>query len=215
MAGEASSHLNSINANHLPLTSTLKDTAGKSISGLGKSTSQSLSVADIHHNPGESLTISHDKTCQKACERSEKQKACKRAWAQSEKGKAYQKAYRESEKGKAYQKAYQKFYVQSEKGKASRRAYAQSKKGKACQKAYEQSEKRRAYKKAYQKTHLAAYQKAYQKAYYRAFKNTGDKEQAKIAARQAANFLTELNKTKNNKVESTSISPLLPAFQVD
>ncbi|WP_257294319.1 hypothetical protein, partial [Endozoicomonas sp. YOMI1] len=68
------------------------------------------------------------------------------------------------------------------------------------QKAYAQSEKR----------------KAYQKAYYEVFKNTGDREQAKIAGKQAIAFITESNKAKNSELESTSISPLSPpASQID
>ncbi|WP_257293702.1 hypothetical protein [Endozoicomonas sp. YOMI1] len=169
---------------------------------------------------GESLTISHHKAYQKVYQRSysksEKRKASRKAYAQSEKGKASRRAYAQSEKRKALRRA----YAQSEKGKASRKAYAQSEKGKAYikayqkayQKAYRQSEKGKAYHKAYAQTEE---RKAYRKAYYKVFMNTGDKEQAKIAGKQAAAFIIESNKAKNSELESTSISPLPPAFQTD
>ncbi|USE35585.1 hypothetical protein [Endozoicomonas sp. SCSIO W0465] len=152
------------------------------------------------------------KACQKAYAQSEKGKASRKAYEQSEKRKAYQKAYRktylksekrkayqkayaQSEKRKAYQKAYQKVYAQSEKVKAYQKAYAQSEKGKACQKSYAQSEKGK------------AYQKAYQKAYKEVLKSTGDREQARSAGKQAAAFIRESNKAKNNELKSTSIVP--------
>ncbi|WP_257294153.1 hypothetical protein [Endozoicomonas sp. YOMI1] len=152
----------------------------QSILGLGPSNSQSSSVADIHYN--------YDK----AYAKSEKRKAYQ---------KAYQKAYRKSEKWKAYRK--------SEKWKASQKVYERSEKRKAYRKAYRESEKWKAYQKAYQKAYGKAYvqsekgkatQKAYQKAYYKTFKNTGDKEQAKIAGRQAAACIRESNKAKNNEL---------------
>ncbi|WP_419535682.1 hypothetical protein [Endozoicomonas sp.] len=157
----------------------------------------------------------------KAYAQSEKRKASKQAWAQSEKGKAYaqsekrkayaqsekrkasKQAWAQSEKGKAYaqsekRKAYQKAYAQSEKRKASKQAWAQSEKGKASKQAWAQSEKR----------------KAYQKAYYEVLKNTGDREQARIAGKQATALIKESNIAKNNEVGSTSISPPPPpAFQ--
>ncbi|USE34221.1 hypothetical protein [Endozoicomonas sp. SCSIO W0465] len=182
------------------------------------------------------------KVYQKAYEQSEKRKAYRKAYRESEKGKAvrraYQKAYEQSEKRKAYLKAYLKDYQQSEKrkaylkayresekGKAYRKAYRESEKGKAYQKVYEQSEKRKAYRKAYresdkrkayeQSEKRKAYQKAYQKAYHEVFKNTGDREQAKIAGKQASAFIRESNKAKNSELESISISPPPSASMVD
>ncbi|USE34220.1 hypothetical protein [Endozoicomonas sp. SCSIO W0465] len=84
----------SINANHPPLDSTLKDNE------FDFNASASASVS------GESLTSSPDKASQKAYLESEKRKAYQKAYAHSEKRKAYRKAYRESDKAKAYQKAY-------------------------------------------------------------------------------------------------------------
>ncbi|USE38722.1 hypothetical protein [Endozoicomonas sp. SCSIO W0465] len=175
---------------------------------------------------GESLTSSPDKASQKAYLESEKRKA----YRESEKGKAYRKAYEQSEKRKAYRKAYResekgkaskKAYEQSEKRKASQKAYRESERGKACRKAHEQSEKRKAYLKAYRasekgKASRKAYResekgKAYQKAYYEVFKNTGNREQAKIAGKQATDFIRESNKVKNSELESISISPLPPS----
>ena len=151
MAVKANSQSHSINANHSPLDSTLKDAAGSGSSGMGRSTPQISSVID--------------KTSQKAHPESEKRKASRKVYAQSDKGKATRKVYE-----------------QSEKGKASRKAYEQSDKRKASQKAYRQSDK------------WKAYQKAYQKAYYKVFNNTGDREQAKIAGKQATAFLRISNK---------------------
>uniref|UniRef100_UPI002148130C hypothetical protein n=1 Tax=Endozoicomonas sp. YOMI1 TaxID=2828739 RepID=UPI002148130C len=103
-----------------------------------------------------------------------------------------------------------KAYLQSEKGKAARKAYRESKKGKATRAAYEQSEKQKASHKARAQS---AKEKAYRKAYNETLKNTGsDQEQTKIAGKQAASFVCESNKARNNEPESASISPLLPAF---
>ncbi|USE34508.1 hypothetical protein [Endozoicomonas sp. SCSIO W0465] len=198
---------------------------------------------------GESLTLSHEKTCLKAYVRPEKQEVSKRTREQIEKRKAYelsekrkaykkeyqrvyrqtekgkacrkahQKAYRESEKGKAWWKsyaksekrrAYQKAYRESEKGKAWWKSYEQSEKRRASQKAYRSSEKGRAYQKAYeQREERKAYQKAYQRAYKAVFKNTGNREQARIAGKQAVLLVREPNKVKNNERESTPVS-LIP-----
>ena len=157
MAITANSH--SINANHSPLDSTLKDSAENGSSGTGRSTPQISSVVD--------------NTSQK-----------------------------QSEKRKAYQKDYQKAYRQSDKGQASRKAYEQSEQRKASRKAYRQSDKGQAASKAYQK--------AYQKAYREVFNKTGDKEQAKIAGKQASALIKKSNKTKKSELESISISPLIP-----
>ncbi|USE35544.1 hypothetical protein [Endozoicomonas sp. SCSIO W0465] len=300
MAVKADAQSHSINANHPPLDSTLKDTAGNGFSGMGQSIPQISSVVDNSlHQPvpipdqdyidtfskpeapiamitpplnseqlqqnaysknefdvnasasvsvsGESPTISPDKASQKVYLESdkekahtqyEKQKAYRKRYRESEKAKAYQKAYqkayRASEKGKAYhkayQKTYQKTYKKSEKWKATRKAYFESDKGKAYMKAYEQSEKRKAYHKRYResekakayqksyqkayresekgKAYLKAYQKAYRKAFYKVFKNTGDREQAKMAGKQATAFIRELHKAKNSEFESMSIHPL-------
>ena len=188
MAVKANSQSHSINANH-SLDSTLKDTAGNGSSGMGQSIPKISSVVD--------------NTSQKDCEKSEKRKAARKAYEQSEKRKASQKAYRQSDKGKAYQKAYD----QSEKRKAFRKAYEQSEKRKASRKAYDQSEKRKASRKAYRESDKC---KAYQKAYHKVFKNTGDREQAKIAGKQAAALIKKSNKTKNSELESISISSLTP-----
>ncbi|WP_422459523.1 hypothetical protein [Endozoicomonas sp. ALB115] len=128
-------------------------------------------------------------------EQSGKIKAAK-ARAQSEKKKDCRKAYEQSEKGKAVKKTYQ----QSERGKAVKRTYQQSEKGMAVTKTYQQSEKGKATKRAYGQTEQ---RKAYIKAYYKVLRNTGDKEQAKIAGKQAAAFVR--NKAKNNGLESTSM----------
>ena len=245
MAVKANSQSHSINANHSPRDSTIKDTAGNSSSGMGQSTLQISSVVD--------------NTSQKACEQSEKRKAARKAYEQSEKRKAARKAYEQSDKGIATRKAYEqsekrkasrkvyrqsdsrmassKAYEQSDKGKATRKAYRQSDKGKASSKAYRESDKCKAYQKAYgqseqrkasrksyeqsdkgqasrnacrQSDKWKAYQKAYQKAYYEVFKNTSDKEQAKIAGKQATAFMKKSNKAKNSELESISISPLTP-----
>ena len=177
MAVKANSQSCSINANHSPLDSTLKDTAGNGPSSMGQSTPQISSVVD--------------NTSQK---QSEKRKASRKAYEQSEKGKASRKAYEQSEKRKASRKAYR----QSDKGRASRKAYRQSDKGQASRKAYEQSEQRKASRKAYRK------------AYREVFNKTGDKEQAKIAGKQARALIKKSNKTKKSELESISISPLTP-----
>ncbi|WBA81994.1 hypothetical protein [Endozoicomonas sp. GU-1] len=147
-----------------------------------------LDVAASAAGSGEPL--SHGKGYRRAYDRtyrmSEKGKANKRAWARSEKAKAYQRAYAKSEKGKAVRKAYAK----SEKGKAVRKAYRSSKKGIATQKAYQ-----RVY---IQSEQAKSCNFAYQKAYYEVFKKTGDREQARIAGRQASELIRESNKTKNN-----------------
>ncbi|USE37885.1 hypothetical protein [Endozoicomonas sp. SCSIO W0465] len=175
------------------------------------------------------------KACQKAYEQSEKRKAGQKAYRESDKGKASQKAYRESDRGKASQKAYResdrgkasrKAYCESDKGKACRKVYEQSEKRKAYQKAYRESDEGKAYHKAYQKAYAQsekrkasrkayresdigkAYNRVYHKAYLKVLRNTGDREQAKTAGRQAAAFIKESNKAKNSELESTSISPL-------
>ena len=74
---------------------------------------------------------------------------------------------------------------------ASRRAYEQSDKGKAYRKAYRESDKGR------------AYQRAYQKAYREVIKNTGDREQAKIAGKQATALIKKSNKTKSSEIGLT------------
>ncbi|WP_257297214.1 hypothetical protein [Endozoicomonas sp. YOMI1] len=146
-----------------------------------------LTPAAAHDRPGKG------KAFRKASAQLEKRRASKQAWAQSEKGKAFRRAWAQSERGKACRRAWE----QSERGKANRRAwlqsekgkaYIQSKKRKAAQKAYEQSEEVKAARKAYQKT--------YNKAYNVVFRNTGDKEQAKIAGKQATAFVRESNKAK-------------------
>ena len=196
MAVEANSQSHS--ANHSPLDAALKDTAGNGSSGMGRSTPQISSVVD--------------NTSQK---QSEKRKASRRAYEQSDKGKAVRKAYRQSDKGRAYQKvyrqsdkgrAYQKVYRQSDKGKASYKAYRHSDKGKAiikaCQKVYRQSDKSKTYQKAYQK--------AYKEAYREVFNKTGDREQAKIAGKQATAFMKKSNKSRNIELESITVSPITP-----
>ncbi|MBO9481263.1 hypothetical protein [Salinisphaera sp. G21_0] len=214
---EANAYLYSTNANHTPPASTLKGTAVNE-SNVKVSTSGS----------GESLTIS-DKTYQKANAQSKEREASKRALALSVEGKTYaqstkreatRKAYREPVKGRVCQKT----QTRSEKRKASQKAYAHSEKGKATRKAYEQSEKRKAAQKINNKTYnkskkgkaarwayensekrkacQRAYQKVYQKAYYQVFKNTGDREGARIAARQATALKRESDKTKNNELSN-------------
>ncbi|WBA82361.1 hypothetical protein [Endozoicomonas sp. GU-1] len=121
---------------------------------------------------GESLTIPHDET-----------------YAQTEKRRASQKAYEQSDKRKAYaqsekERASRRACVQSERGKA----YAQSEKGRVSKRAWAQSERGRAYQKAYQKI--------YQKAYHKVLWDTGDKEQAKIAGKQATAPIRESTKAK-------------------
>ena len=226
----------SINANHSPLDSTLKGTAGNGSSGMGRSSPQISTVVDNTSQKAYLESKKRKASC-KAYAQSDKAKATRKAYQQSEKGKATRKAYRQSVKGMATRKAYQ----QSEKGKATRRAYRQSDKGmassrayeqsdhrkasrktylqsdkaKAARKTYEQSEKGKATRKAYEQTEQRkashnAYQKAYQKAYREVFKNTGDKEQAKMAGKQASALIRASNKAKNSKLESMSISPLTP-----
>ena len=149
MAVKVNSQSYSINANHFPLDSTLKDTSGNGSSGMGRSTPQISSVVD---------NTSH------------------KAYLKSQTRNASRKAYEQSDKGKATRKAYE----QSDKGKAARKAYEQSDKGKAARKAYLQSDE----------------WKAYQKAYREVLNNTGDKEQAKIAGKQASAFIRKSNKSQ-------------------
>ncbi|WP_422450976.1 MULTISPECIES: hypothetical protein [unclassified Endozoicomonas] len=196
MRDEANAHLYSINANHTPPASTLKGTAVNE-SDVKASTSGS----------GESVTISHDKTYQKAdaqskkrkaCREPDKERVCRQTRKRSEKRKASQKAYVHSEKGKATRKAYERSEKRRAAQKINNKIYNQSEKGKAVRRAYAKSEKRRAYQRAYQRV--------YQKSYYHVFKKTGDREQARIAARQATAFQKELDKTKNNELSSVSVS---------
>ena len=191
MAVEANSPSHSINANHSPLDATLKDTAVNGSSGMERSAPPISSVVD-----NTSQKANEQSRKRKAYRQSEKRKAYLEAYRQSEKGQAARKAYERSEKGKACRKAYR----QSKKGKAYRKAYLQSDRGKATCMAYRQSDKYRAYQKDYQK--------AYQKAYNEAFKNTGDREQAKIAGKQAAAFIRSSHKAKNSELEAISISSL-------
>ena len=214
MAVKVNSQSYSINANHFPLDSTLKDTSGNGSSGMGRSTPQISSVVDntSHKAYLKSQTRNASrkayeqsdkgKATRKAYEQSDKGKAARKAYEQSDKGKAARKAYRQSDKGMASSKAYEqsrkrqasrKAYHQSDKGKASRKAYEQSDKGKASRKAYEQSEQRKASRKAYLQSDEW---KAYQKAYREVLNNTGDKEQAKIAGKQASAFIRKSNKSQ-------------------
>ena len=235
MAVKANSQSHSVNASPAPLDSTLRDTAGNGSSGMGRSTPQIPSVV-VNTSQKTSRMASRTayeqsekrKASSKAYRESDKYKAYQRsyqksyqkAYRQSDKGKAVLKAYRQSDKWKACQKANQTAYRQSEKGiatikayeqsekrQASRKAYRESDKGKAYQKAYEQSEKRKAARKAYRQSDIW---KAYQKAYHEVFKNTGDREQAKTAGKQATAFIRKSNKARNSELESISISPLTP-----
>ncbi len=199
MAGEANSHTYFLNVNHPPLTLTLKNTAGNSFSGSGRSTSQSSSVVDIRHNPGESSNpLPNNQNLvypfstptvpisiiNSQINNSEQQQlntfpaGNELDFQASASGSgesltiAHDKAYQQSEKRKAYWRA----YAQSEKGKVSRRAWAQSEKGKASRRAWLQSERGKAYSKAYQQSEKRkAYRKAYaqsekRKAYQRAYR---------------------------------------------
>ena len=123
---------------------------------------------------------------------------------------AVSKAYEQSDKRRVSRKIYQ----QSDKGRASRNAYEQSEKGKAARKAYEKSDKRKAAHKAYRESEKGM---AYQKAYQKALKDTGDKEQAKIAGKKATAAIRKrkLKKARKSELESISISPLTPAPRVD
>ena len=250
MAVKANSRLPSIDANHSPLDSTLKDSAGNGSSDAGRSTPQISSVVDNNlHQPvyipdqdhmdtfskpeapiaiitpqlnskqlqqntssknefdfnasvsGESLTNFPDKASQKACERFEKRKAYRKTYEESPKGKASRKAYNQSEARKASHKAYER----SAKGKASRKTYRQSDKAKASRKAYQQSGK---WKVSRASNKAKASRRAYQKAYHKALKNTGDKEQAKIAGKQASAFIRESIKAKNSELEKKQVSGL-------
>ena len=198
MAVEANSQPHSINANPSLLDATLKDTAGNGSSGMGQSTPQISSVVD---NTSQKQSGKRKASCKvyeqsekrkasyKAYEESEKRKASRNAYRQSDKGQASSKAYRQSDKGRASSKASNKAYRQSDKGKATRKAY---------QKAYRQSDKSK------------AYQKAYHKAYREVFNKTGDREQAKIAGKQATAFIQKSNKFWNSEIESIAISSLTP-----
>ena len=194
MGTKANSQSPSTNANHSPIDSTLKDTAGNGSSGVGRLTPQISAF-------------------QKACERFRKRQASRKAYEQSEKGKAVRKAYEQSERVKAarkaarqsdrskayqkdYQKDYQKVYRHSETGKASRKAYIQSDKGKATSKAYQKAYRQSDKSKAYQK----AYQTYYKKAFREVFNKTGDREQAKIAGKQATAFMKKSNKSRNSEL---------------
>ena len=95
---------------------------------------------------------------------------------------------------KASRMASCKAYEKSEKRKAARRAYEKSEKRKAARKAYRESDKGRAYQKAYHR--------AYQMAYREVFKNTGDREQAKIAGKQATASIKKSNKTRNSEIRT-------------
>ncbi|USE33728.1 hypothetical protein [Endozoicomonas sp. SCSIO W0465] len=114
------------------------------------------------------------------------QKAYQKVYAHSKKRKAYQKAYAQTEKRKAYLKTYHRNYTKSEKW----RAYLQSDKGKAARQVWPQSEKGRAYHRAYSDT----------------FKNTGDREQAKIAGKQAIAHIRASNHAKNNLITTDPTS---------
>ncbi len=214
MAITANSH--SINANHSPLDSTLKDSAENGSSGTGRSTPQISSVVDnTSQKQSEKRKAyrqsdkskAYQKDYQKAYRQSDKGQASRKAYEQSEKRKASRKAYRQSDKGQAASKAYEqsdnrraarKAYRQSDKGIATRKAYEQSNKGIAARKAYEQSEKRKAARKAYLQSDEW---KAYQKAYREVFNKTGDKEQAKIAAKQASASIRKLKEAKKSELE--------------
>ncbi|MBO9482296.1 hypothetical protein [Salinisphaera sp. G21_0] len=144
-----------------------------------------LDVAASASGSVEPLTLSHGKVYKK----SEKRRAADKAYHVSEKGKAAKWAWARSEKVKAYQRAYAK----SERGKAVRKAYRASKKGLAT---------RRAYQRIYaQSVKGKSNQIAYHKAYYEVFSKTGDREQARIAGRQATALIRESNKIKNNALE--------------
>ncbi|USE34211.1 hypothetical protein [Endozoicomonas sp. SCSIO W0465] len=233
MAVKADAQSHSINANHPPLDSILKDTAENGFSGMGQSTPKISSAIDNNlHQPVPIPDQDHIDTFSKPeapiamitpqlnSEQRQQNTSSENEFdfnasasvsgesLTSSLDKASQKAYRESEKGMATLKAYE----QSDRGKATRNAYERSDKGKATRKAYEQSEKGKAIRKAYRESEKGkATRKAYQKAYYEILKNSCDKEQAKIAGKQAVTFIRELNRAKNNKLESISISPLPPS----
>ena len=144
-----------------------------------------------------SLAVTH--------EQSEKPKAFKRALAQFRKEEASKRTYEQSGKLKVCRdpeksKIYRKNYEQSEKRKAYMKAYRKSEKWKAYRKNYEQSEEREAYKRAYKRAYHKAYQKPYEKAYNEVFMNTLDKEQAKIAGRQARALIKKSNKANNSDI---------------
>ena len=228
MAVKANSQSHSINANHFPLEATLQDTAGNGSSGVGRSIPKISNPSQKAYKQSEKRLASrkaYEQSCKgrasrkayrqsvkgkaasKAYEQSDKGIAARKAYDKSDKGIAARKAYRQSDKGIAVSKAYEqsdnrraarKAYRQSDKGIATRKAYEQSNKGIAARKAYEQSEKRKAARKAYlQSDEWKAYQKAYQKV----LRNTGDKEQAKIAAKQASASIRKLKEAKKSELE--------------
>ncbi|USE33738.1 hypothetical protein [Endozoicomonas sp. SCSIO W0465] len=230
MAVKAHAQSHSINANHPQFDSTLKNTAGNSFSGMGQSTPQVSIDNNLHQPvpiPGQDRIETFSKpeapvamiTPQLNSEKCQQNRSSENEFdfnasasvsgesLTSSPDKDSQKAYRESEKGKATRKAYRKAYEQSEKRKAYRKAYEQSEKRKVSRKAYLESDKGKATRKAYRESEQG---KAYQKAYYEVFKNTGDREQAKIAGKQATAFIRESNKAKNSELESISIFPLPP-----
>ena len=203
VAFEENSRTHSISANPSSRDATLKDTAGNSSSGMGRSTPQISSVVD---NTSQKQFEKRKAAC-KVYEQSEKGKATRKAYEQSEQRKAARKAYRQSDKSKAYQKTYR----QSDKGKASSRAYCQSDKGKASRRAYRQSDRGQASRRAYEQSKKRkAYIKTYQKAYYEVLNKTGDREQAKIAGKQATAFMRKLNKSGNSEPDSITVSPITP-----
>ena len=192
MAFEEDSRSHSISANPSSLDATLKDTAGNGSSGMGRSTPQISSVVDNTSQKQSEKRKAYRKAYEqsekrKAYEQSEKRKASYKVYERSEKRKASRKAYRQSDKGQASTKAYR----QSDKGRASSKAYRQSDKGKATIKAYQKVYRQSDKSKAYQQ----AYQKAYKEAYNEVFNKTGDKEQAKIAGKQATAFIRKSNKS--------------------
>ena len=170
-----------------------------------KANSQSHSI-NANHSPSDPTlkdtagnSSSADNASQKAYLASEKRKA----YRQSDAGRAACKAYELSENRKASRKAYE----QSDAGKAARKAYRKSDKGIASSRAYERSEKRQASRKAYRESDGG---KAYQNTYHKVFKKTGDRELAKIAAKQASAFIRESNKARKSDLESISSSPITP-----
>ena len=165
---EASSQSHSINANHPPLGSALKDTAGNGFSGMRQSTPQISSVVDnnLHqpvHIPDQDRLGTFSKPevpiaiitprlnseqLQQNTSSAGNEFNFNASASASVSGESLtispDKAYK-----KAYQKAYQKAYSKSEKRKAYLKAYAQSDKAKAVRKAYRESDKGKATRKAY------------------------------------------------------------------
>ncbi|MGO0309203.1 hypothetical protein ACTL6P_21900 [Endozoicomonas acroporae] len=199
MVDEVSSHSYGLSNDHLPLISTLQETAGNeldveaSVSGAGKSLTSGHDNTYVQPEKRRAskrarTESNREKSYRKAYRESARGKAVRKAWLQSERGKACQKAYAKSEKGRACQKSYaqsergkavRKAWSQSERGKACRRAYAQSERGKAAKRAWEQSEKGKAYRVSAKRK--ATYQawaqsekgqvalKSYQRAYHKAY----------------------------------------------